>query len=300
MTQSQYPLPVGDPALLARVRALHLVARRLVAGLHTGSHLAARRGYEAEFLGYQPYVPPHPLKDVDWRAYARNDRLVIRERRAERDLECVLVLDASADLGSTPGKWRQALEVTAALACAVLANGDPVGLRIGAGVGMTDRVIPARRARGQLARILMALASVQPAGRAELATLFSDVGERVHGRTLVGLVSDFMEDPAAWSGSLSALARRHVDLRAVQVYDRAELSLGEDEPARLISPETGGRFPVDPAAIRPAFAAVVATWRAEVRAAFVAQRALLWTLAAQDSAVPTVAGWLRAQPEVTA
>lgn len=296
MTPSEV-LPIGDPVLLARVRALHLAARRLVAGLNTGSHLAVRRGYEAEFLGYQRYAPPHPLKDVDWRVYARNDRLVIRERRAERDLECVLVLDASADLGSTQEKWRQALEVTAALACAVLANGDPVGLRIGAGTGMTERVIPARRARGQLARILMALSSVRPSGRAELAALFADVGERLHGRMLVGVVSDFMEDPGVWSGSLSALTRRHVDLRAVQVYDRQELTLSEDEPARLISPETGGRFPVDPAAIRPAFAEVVATWRAEVRAAFVAHRAMLWTLASQDSAVPAVAGWLAAQSE---
>ena len=64
-----YDLPVGDPELLARVRSLHLAARRLVSGLHTGSHLAVRRGYEAEFLGYQPYVAPHPLKDIDWHAF---------------------------------------------------------------------------------------------------------------------------------------------------------------------------------------------------------------------------------------
>lgn len=282
----------ANTELLARVRSLHLVARRLVVGVRTGSHLAAQRGFEAEFLGYRPYFPPHPLKDVDWRVYARTDRLVVRERRAERELACTLVLDASADLGSTPAKWQCALEVTAALAFAVLANGDPVGLCIGAGVGMTEANIPARRARGQLARILLALASTRPAGRAELATLFTRVGERARGRTLVGVVSDFMEDPAQWRGALAAMARRQIDLRGVLVFDRAELDLVGDDPARLVSPETGLQFPIDPAAVRLQFSEVVGIWREEVRSAMVARRALLYPLAAEDPRVPALAAWL--------
>jgi len=295
-------LPVTwDPALFARVRALHLAARRLVAGVQAGSHLAVQRGQEAEFLGYQPYVPPHPLKDVDWRVYARSDRLVVRERRAERDFACMLIFDASADLGSTPAKWQQALEVTAALAFAVLANGDPVGLRIGAGSGMTEAVIPASRSKAQVGRILGALASVQPAGRADLMRLFEEIAAphgrgAVRSRTLLGVVSDFMEDPAEWSGALGVLARRGVDVRALQVYDREELMLVGDQPARFYSPETGRRFPLDPVAVRSAFAEVVRTWMAEVQQAFVREHALCWSLAAQDLAVTAVGGWLAARP----
>ncbi len=290
-----------DPTLFARVRTLHLAARRLVAGVQAGSHLAVQRGHEAEFLGYQPYVPPHPLKDVDWRVYARNDRLVVRERRAERDFACLLIFDASADLGSTPAKWQQAIEVTAALAFAVLANGDPVGLRIGAGAGMTESLIPASRSRSQLGRILGALASVRPEGRADLVALFQGIAAPqgrggVRSRTLLGVVSDFMEDPSQWSGALGVLARRGVDLRAVQVYDRDELMLVGDQPTRFYSPETGRRFPLDPVAIRGAFTEVVRTWMAEVQQVFVREHALCWSLAAQDSAISAVGGWLAARP----
>lgn len=286
-----------DPALFARVRTLHLAARALVAGVHAGPHLAVQRGHEAEFIGYQPYVPPHPLKDVDWRAYARNDRMVVRERRAERELPCTLVFDASADLGSTPQKWDQALQVTAALACAVLANGDPVGLRIGAGAGRFDAVVPASRARSQLARIVGALAAVQPGGRADLAALLAEIARPrqaggVAGRSLVGVVSDFMEDPAEWGGAVGVLAGRGVDVRAVQVFDRAELTLAHADPSRLRSPETGRRFPVDPGAVRGAFSAVVEAWQAEVRGAFTRNRALLLPLAADDAPVPVLAAWL--------
>ena len=290
-----------DPALFARVRTLHLAARRLVAGGQAGSHLAVQRGHEAEFLGYQPYVPPHPLKDVDWRVYARNDRLVVRERRAERDFACLLIFDASADLGSTPAKWKQAIEVTAALAFAVLANGDPVGLRIGAGAGMTESLVPASRSRAQLGRILGALASVRPEGRADLVGLFAGIASPqgrsgVHSRTLLGVVSDFMEDPAEWSGALGVLARRGVDLRAVQVYDRDELTLSGDNPMRFYSAETGRRFPLDPAAVRGAFADVVRGWMAEVQSAFVREHAMCWALAAQDPAFSAVGAWLAGRP----
>ncbi len=293
-------ISAGDPALYARVSHLHFVARQLVAGVRTGSHLAVQRGFEAEFLGYRPYVAPHPLKDVDWRVYARSDRLVVRERRAERELACLLVLDASADLGSTPQKWARAVEATAALAYAVLANGDPVGLVIGAGEGSPERMIPARRARGQLARILLALASTRPKGRAELGRLFEQVGEQARGRMLVGVISDFMEEPGAWAGALGALARRRVDLRALQVYDRDELALSAEEPAHLVSPETGRRFPIDPGAVRSAFGDVVRTWRGEVERAFVAQRGLLYGLAADDPPVPVLAAWLAGRPYVAA
>lgn len=290
------PTPL-DPALFARVRALHLAARALVAGLHAGPHLAVQRGHEAEFVGYQPYVPPHPLKDVDWRAYARNDRMVVRERRAERELSCMLVFDASADLGSTPAKWQQAVQVTAALACAVLANGDPVGLRIGAGEGVAEPRIPPSRSRSQLARIVGALAAARPGGRADLASLLSEVARPrlaggVASRSLVGIVSDFMEDPGAWQGAIGALAARGVDVRAVQIYDRGELTLAGAEPARLRSPETGRRFPVDPGAVRGAFADVVAAWLAEVHGAFTRNRALVLPLAAEDPPVPVVASFL--------
>ncbi len=288
-----------DPELFARVRSLHLAARRLVSGLHTGSYLAVQRGFEAEFLGYRPYVPPHPLKDVDWRAFARNDRLVIRERRAERDLPCTLVFDASADIGSTREKWERAVEVTAAIACAVLGGGDPVGLRIIAGRTGGERGVPGGHGRGQLARILGSLAAVRPEGRADLAVAFQEIGDRARGRSLVGVISDFMEEPARWGPALGALTRRRADLRAIRIFDRGELELAGEEPTRLVSPESGRQFPVDPGAVRGPFREVVAEWITEVRGVFVAHRGMLWDLAGSDPTLPVLGAWLGGRPMVS-
>lgn len=252
-----------DPRVLERVRHLHLRARQAVGGLHHGGHRSIRLGHDVEFADYKPYDAGDALRDVDWRVFARTDRLVVRRYRAEHELTSTILFDASADLGSTQAKWDAAVTLAATLAYYLHLSGEPVGLVIGAGEGVDLRVLPPRQGRRHLAQVFTALASLRPAGRAGLDGLFRDVGSRLGTRTLVAVVSDFMEEPAGWADSLSALVRNRVDLRAFHVFDRVEMDLRYDAPVRLRSPETGTKIPTDPAA-RDVFADVVRDYFAEV------------------------------------
>jgi hypothetical protein len=123
-----------------------------------------------------------------------------------------------------------------------------------------------------LAAVFAALASVRPDGRAALGALFADVGARLGPRSLVAVVSDFMEDPAEWTGALGALVRNRVDLRALHVYDPVELSLAYDAPLRLRSPESGEDLPIDPSAARGPFEEVVRSYFDEVATSVRARR----------------------------
>lgn len=261
-----------DPDVLERVRSLHLHARQVTAGVWLGARRSVGAGHDVEFLDYKPYDAGDSLRDLDWRVLARADRLVVRRYQAETELGTTVLFDASGDLGSTPAKFDTAVRLAATLAYLFFLGGDPVGLSIGAGEGVGARWIPPRAGRAHLARIFVELARVRPAGRAGLDTLFTDVGRRLRPRSLVAVVSDFMEDPAAWSPSLAALVRYRVDLRALHVYDPVELGLEWEQPMRLRSPETGEFLPLDPVAARAGFAAEVQAWRAEVRDAVRARR----------------------------
>ncbi len=261
-----------DPRVLERVRHLHLHARQAVAGIWHGSQRSIHVGHDVEFADYKPYDFGDSLRDVDWRVLARSDRLVVRRYRAETELPVTIVLDASADLGSTPAKLDVALRLAATLAYLLHLDGEPVGLTIGAGEGVAIRRLPPRRGRRHLAQLFLLLASVRPAGRAGLDTLFREVGAHLGARTLVAVVSDFMEEPGGWTGSLAALTRQKVDLRAFHVWDPAELELRYDSPLRLRSPETNEELPVDPAAARGAFGEVVTEFFEEVRSAVHARR----------------------------
>ncbi len=256
-----------DPRVLERVRHLHLLARQAVAGLYQGTQRSIRIGHDVEFADYKPYDLGDSLRDVDWRVLARSDRLVVRRYRAETELPVTIVLDASADLGSTPAKFELAVRLAATLAYRMFLDGQPVGLTIGAGEGISLRVMPPRRGKRHLSQMFLLLAAVRPAGRAGLDTLFQAVGPKLAARSIVAVVSDFMEEPASWVGSLAALVRQRADLRALHVYDPAELELRYDAPLRLRSPETDGEVPIDPDAARAQFSEVVREYFEEVRTA---------------------------------
>ena len=104
-------LAVWDPEVLARVRHLHLRARRLTDAMLMGEHRSRRVGQAVEFADYQEYLPGMDLRHLDWRVLARSDRLVVRRFETETQLPCTLVLDLSGDLLPPALEVFQALTV---------------------------------------------------------------------------------------------------------------------------------------------------------------------------------------------
>ncbi len=255
------------PDVLARVAALHLRARQAAAGVGVGLRRSIRVGHAVEFADYKPYTPGDTLRDLDWRVLARRDRLVVRRYRAETEMGATLVLDASADLGSTPAKWEQALGIVASMAWLLFLENEPVALQVVAGEGAAITALPPRRGRGQIARIFATLAALRPAGRAGLREALALAGARAHPRGLVLLVGDFMEPPEVWSPALDAVVKRRADVRAVQVYDEAEIGLAFGQPLRLYSPEGGAEEALDPVAMRRGMREEAERFFGEVRAA---------------------------------
>lgn len=276
--------PVWDAEVLARIGTLHLRARQATAGMLHGAHRSQRVASNVEFADYKEYAAGDPLKDLDWKVAARSDRLVVRRHHAETELRCTLLLDASGDLGTgvrgryrlpplSGSKFGYALTLVATLAYFLHRQGEPVGLQILGGSGVRWPYIPPRSSKAHLAQILAALASLAPAGRASLDRGLRELGARVQRRSLVILVSDFMEEPAQWGQAMLALGRRRADVRAVHLYDAREWALDYPDPMRFFSPEGGDALPLDPAGAREAFQDVVAEYLGEVRAAMARTRA---------------------------
>jgi uncharacterized protein (DUF58 family) len=142
--------------------------------------------------------------------------------------------------------------------------GEPVGLAI---VGAERPVwLPAQTSRAHLQQVFRALAGARAGGPAELADALRRYGARIRPRSKVIVVSDGMEEPAAWVTALAAYGRRKVDLTWMQVYDRRELRLDDRVPSLLYSPEGGVDVAVDPPAERAAFIEVADAFLDEVRA----------------------------------
>jgi len=247
-----------------------------VDGLITGSHRARRLGANVEFAEFKDYTPGDPLRDLDWKVLAKTNRLVTRRYQAETELACHIVVDASGDLGtgvsashSRPplegSKFGYAICMAATLAAYLERHGEPVGLHVVAGEGVQYPHIPARTGKRHLAQIFLALASLTPAGQASLAETLAPIAPQTRRRSLVLVLSDFMEEPEQWLMSVRAFAARKTDFVAFQLADRKELSLSFDTPSIFVSPEDGAELIVDPIGAAEEFEEVVERFMSEVK-----------------------------------
>ena len=268
-----------DAEILSRIRHLHLRARVLTQGLLAGEHPSRSLGASVEFAEYQDYQRSMDPKWIDWAVWARTDRLVVKKFQAETRLTCVLVLDLSGDLAtgteadrSLPdlegSKAGYAITLAATLLYFFHRHGEAVGLEIVAGQGLARTSWSARTGRRHLSHLFSALASVKPGGQADLQRSLKSVGNRVHRRSWVGVISDGMEEPEQWLPTLGAFARRRTDLRFIHLFDRREWRLPGD-PSLYYSPEGGAALSVEPHSARRAFAQVATEYLRQVRAGVV-------------------------------
>src|SRR6476646_2035761 len=118
-------------AVVAAIDDLELAARLVVEGMRTGGHRSPFHGFSTEFRQHRPYRLGDDLKHLDWKLYARSDRLYTRQFRETRNLAVLLVLDRSASMAfweSGVSKFRYAQVLCAALAYLVSEQGHAVGL----------------------------------------------------------------------------------------------------------------------------------------------------------------------------
>ena len=102
---------VATAVELSTLRDLELVARTTVEGLRHGLHRSPFHGYSAEFSQYRHYRPGDDLRYVDWKRFARTDRLYTRQYRETTDLAALFVIDVSRSMDYA-GKFLLAQRVT--------------------------------------------------------------------------------------------------------------------------------------------------------------------------------------------
>ena len=137
---------VVAPSELSALRDLELLARTTVEGLRQGLHRSPFHGYSAEFSQYRHYRPGDDLKYVDWKAFARTDRLYSRQFREQTSMSVMIALDSSGSMDYPAegiSKFRYASILAAALAYLISSQGDTVGL-----MSMTNGALSYVPARG--------------------------------------------------------------------------------------------------------------------------------------------------------
>jgi len=259
-----------DPASLAALGHVEIVARWIVDGFMAGLHRSPRKGFSVEFADYRGYQAGDDLRFVDWKIAARLDRWVVRQYEEETNLRATIVLDVSRSmawsgaqlrsLGSvTPGtrltKLAYAEILTASLALLLIRQRDAVGL-----VRYDERVrsaVPPRARTGHWRRILAALeepgaglASSAPEALAQAARL-------INRRGMIVLISDLLMDTAELERAMRGLRAMGHDITVLHVMDPAERWLAGTGEAMFVDPESDVGVPASVADVRTAYRSTV-------------------------------------------
>jgi uncharacterized protein (DUF58 family) len=268
-----------DPASLAALGRIEIVARWIVDGFLAGLHRSPRKGFSVEFADFRPYMPGDDLRYIDWKIAARSDRWVVKQYEEETNLRATVVLDVSRSMawsgaqlsavrsgGGAPEpltKLAYAERLAAALALLLLRQRDAVGL-----VRFDERVrtaIPPRARRGQWRRIVAALEEPGAGLASSAPDALSQAARLINRRGMVVLISDLLMDLQAVERSVRGLRALGHDVTVLHIMDPAERDLAIAAEAVFVDPETALEVPASTADVRAAYRAtvdeVVGEWR---------------------------------------
>ncbi len=227
--------PLLEPALLRRLEALALQVRRAVSGQMGGERRSNRRGQSVEFADYRNYTPGDDFRLIDWNAYARLDRFMLRLFVAEEELPLSLFVDLSGSMDwGKPNKADTARQLAGAIAYVALAALDR-GLLTVFAEGETSGGAPSRGRRAA-ATLFSRLQSFPAGGVTNYEKLVWPIGRQRPGMTV--LITDGLgESPL--DPALTALQRAHQEGAVLQLLAPQELIPDWSGDARLKDAETG-------------------------------------------------------------
>jgi uncharacterized protein (DUF58 family) len=256
-----------DPALLAQIADLELAARLIVEGARLGAHRSPFTGTGAEFQQMRPYLPGDDLKHLDWKHYARTDRLFTRVYRETTEWPVMLAIDVSRSMAFADARGVTKLQVARLLAAALtyllVQQGEAVGLVSHA--DETGVALPARTGRAHLVRMLGTLARLDAHGGTDLAGGLRRAAARLGRRGCVALISDLYGSDG-WNGALREARRMGHEVVLFHVLTPEERTLPPGGDTEFIDLETGDRLVTSTPAVREAYAARLAAFIAEQRA----------------------------------
>ncbi len=246
---------------------MELLARQVVEGFITGMHKSPFHGFSVEFAEHRIYNAGESTRHIDWKLYARTEKLFVKRFEEETNLRCQIVIDNSSSMhfGSKNKSERSqtkldfSVESAAAIMYLLRKQRDAVGLSI-----VSDKTELHTHARsssvhhkmlyGHLDRLYRE-SGEREQKRTNTADMLHLLAEKIHKRSLVIIFSDMMDnkaDPDNMFSALQHLKHNKHEVILFHVYE-GQQELGFDfqsRPYRFVDMETGETVRLNPGDIK--------------------------------------------------
>jgi uncharacterized protein (DUF58 family) len=252
---------------------LEFLAKQVVEGFITGLHKSPFHGFSVEFSEHRLYNPGESVKDIDWKLFARTDKLFVKQYEEETNLRCQLVIDGSSSMFFPKkefNKFQHSVFASAALIHLLRQQRDAFGLSI-----IDQKIqqhLSAKSSRAQQ-KILMSKLEEQILNPPQLTTSnfiqkLHDLAELLPKRSLVVLFSDFLEGlsldeiQSAWQ---HLRFKKHEVIIFQVLEEKHEFEFDySDRPHVFVDLESGEKFKMQPKEFEQSFKDLTATRRKQL------------------------------------
>jgi len=259
-----------DPAVLARIDNLELLARTLVDGFLAGLHRSPYLGFSLDFAEHRPYMPGDDIRRIDWSLYGRTDRHYIKLFEAETNANFAVLLDVSRSMGYGSHAVTK-LDYARFLAAALLFFSNRQRDRVGLVTFDSEIVEYVPPSMKHMDTVLHALDRAETGRPGSLAEPLLTITERFSRKGIMVLISDFYEEPDAVMNAVVPLRARGHDVIVFHVMDPAELTFPFQDASGFEDMESGEQIPVIPEKLRDEYLALLGAHLTEIETRFAAR-----------------------------
>ncbi|MEO9801878.1 MAG: DUF58 domain-containing protein [Reichenbachiella sp.] len=242
---------------------VELLARQLVEGFITGLHKSPYHGFSVEFAEHRLYNYGESTRHIDWKVYAKTDRLYTKRYEEETNLRCYIVLDTSSSMyypKPEHGKIKFSILAGAAISFLLQRQRDAVGLfSFGEKIDFqSDTKSTSTHVHNLLKKYQQLFEQPPMHQKTDVAAVLHEVAEKIPKRSLVVIFSDMLQNESNQEEIFSALNHLKHNKHEVLLFHvndkETELNFEfEDRPYRFEDLETGQVVKLTPTEIKKAY-----------------------------------------------
>ena len=224
-----------DTGFLDQLTKFNLIVQKRVTSNYSGARLSSAHGRGIVMKDRRIYTPGDDFRAIDWKVYARTDKLHIRTFEEERNLNVHIILDASAsmDFGGKVSKFDYASMLGIGFAYLALRQNEKVQY---ATFSENLQYFRPRRGMNQLAGMIDHLNKVKPDGESLLNRSLTQYKKYISSKSYIVIISDYLLNIEEIKKALPRLGKHYVTV--IQVFDPRELELAIEGDLRLHDAET--------------------------------------------------------------
>ncbi len=262
---------------LAQFGNLELLAKQVVEGFITGLHKSPFHGFSVEFAEHRIYNKGDSTRHIDWKLYARTEKLFTKRYEEETNLRCQIVIDCSTSMLYPVDKPENKLEFSVYAAASIIEllrkQRDAVGITL-----FTDKLdihTPAkssqRHHRYLYSELEKQLTNYSKGEHKVASTIQSihDIAELCHKRSLIIIFSDLLDDPTKMDEFFQALQHLKHNKHEVILFHTVDHSSEvefefENRPYQFVDMETGEKVKLQPSQLKEKYTEAIKTYFAEL------------------------------------